>query len=51
MNNMQEEKSEKDKNVCINLNLKRKNKSNKATLKKRKFALIKFKTPIIEILL
>ena len=27
MNNMQEEKSEKDKNVCINLNLKRKSKS------------------------
>ena len=35
MNNMYREESEKGKNVCINLNLKRKGKSNKAILKKR----------------
>lgn len=41
---MYREKSENNKNVCINLNLKRKGKSNKTTLKKRKFTLIKFKS-------
>ena len=37
MNSMYREESEKDKNVCINLNLKRRGKSNKTALKKRKF--------------
>ena len=40
LNSTYREKSEKDKNVYINLNLKRKGKSNKM----RKFTLIKFKT-------
>ena len=45
MTSMYREESERDKkNVFTNLNLKRKGKSNKASLKKGKFILIKFKS-------